>query len=473
MLSTLRSRLTLSHTLPVLILVPMLGLLLLYQIERSYFWGDLATELTVQGELIAELITPNWSLWQDESAALRVWQSVHVSTPTSLMLLDADANLLSATAPRQQALAELEPDLPIVAQVIRVGDSLSPEPTRPTGTDGLTVFVPIHDDAGHVMGVVRLSHPIADIQQQLWLLRWTILTTLMVGGLLSLTLGLLLARSLSLPLTDLTNAVARFRLGEQPQFVTEVGAAEIRSLAHTYNVMGQRLFEVETSRRRLLAGMVHELARPLGGIKAAAQTIQRSEDRAINVEMATGINQTVDQLQFQLEDIALIPQIEMQALKLNMAAVDLPALVEEQCDKFYFQAEQKGLQLRLHGASQSITVQGDAQRLSQIVGNLIHNSIKYTPDGGCIDIKTFVQAGDAPATAFVEVKDSGPGIEVEEQEAIFGFFYRSPRQRIHQGLGIGLALSRWLAEAHGGSLSVQSQPYAGATFTLALPLHSS
>jgi signal transduction histidine kinase len=126
----------------------------------------------------------------------------------------------------------------------------------------------------------------------------------------------------------------------------------------------------------------------------------------------------------------------------------------------------------------------DAKRVDLIVDNLIHNSLKYTPAGGTVQVACFPEpapppAGETPtgethnnepASVLITVHDDGPGIAQEEQERIFQLFYRSPaQQRRHQGMGIGLALARQLAEAHGGTLTVQSEESMGATFTLRLP----
>jgi signal transduction histidine kinase len=456
--------------LPVLILVPLVGLFLLYQIERSYFWEELTTELAFQGELIARFAGSNWHSWQDPDANRHIWETLHMSIPSSIILLDRDGTVLSSSDPMSQALIDLKPDLPLIRATIQAGKIQYVQNETPVGPRALTVLVPIQDENGQVVGVVRIAHRVADLQEQLWSLRWSILTTLLAGGALSLVLGLLLARSLSLPLVRLTNAVACLRLGEEPVTVVEQGPDEIRALAQTYNVMGQRLYALESSRRQLLAGVVHELARPMGGIKAAAQTICRSDGRDLTVEMATGISQAVDQLQFQLEDLALLGQIEVQALKLEQEPVDLVAVVESQVDQFRWQAEQKKIDLDCRVEATPLIVQGDRRRLGQIVGNLLHNSIKYTPTGGQVGVAIRAVYSTGKPTALVQVTDTGPGIAPEEQQTIFDFFYRSPKQRrIHQGLGIGLALSRWLAEAHNGTLTVQSQPGRGATFTLSLP----
>ena len=116
----------------------------------------------------------------------------------------------------------------------------------------------------------------------------------------------------------------------------------------------------------------------------------------------------------------------------------------------------------------------DSKRFAQIFHNLLDNAGKYTPAGGRIAVSAQVVTAAGKPTLTIAVQDSGPGIALEEQEKIFHFFYRSPDHvGIHQGIGIGLALARQLAEAQGGTLQVESTAGMGATFTLQFPLPSS
>jgi signal transduction histidine kinase len=108
----------------------------------------------------------------------------------------------------------------------------------------------------------------------------------------------------------------------------------------------------------------------------------------------------------------------------------------------------------------------------QILGNLLHNAYKFTPPRGHIVVSAGLEySAGIPTYVQLQVSDSGPGVELAEQEKIFELLYRNAQQRnLYKGMGIGLALSRRLAEAHGGSLSVDSHPGQGATFTLRLPV---
>jgi two-component system sensor histidine kinase BaeS len=285
----------------------------------------------------------------------------------------------------------------------------------------------------------------------------------------------MLARSLGAPLLHLTEAVARFSPEKSPEFLPEQGPDELKTLAITFNRQSRHLYELERTRKILLSGIVHELGRPLGSIKTAAQTIQHNEDRMLCAELAGGISDQIDQLRLQIDDLALLGELEVQGLLLNCEPVDLGELVEGQCRQFARLAAHQGLTLTCQLPAMLPLIVADPQRIGQVLSNLLNNACKYTPAGGHIQVLATVDSGQDGADAvLISVADDGLGIALSEQESIFQLFYRSPSQRrIHEGMGIGLALARQLVEAHGGSLEVVSLPGQGATFCLRLPIGQS
>ena len=233
--------------------------------------------------------------------------------------------------------------------------------------------------------------------------------------------------------------------------------------------MSERLYELEQGRRRLLSAVVHELGRPLGAIKAAAQVLgQNGKDSELVVELSSGIDDQIDQLRRLLDDLALLARNDMQNLALEMVPTDVEALVLEESRRYEPRIGEKEIELITQFESEATQVAADPMRLGQIVGNLLDNAIKYTPNGGQIQI----MVGTDRDRVLLTVEDSGPGIDPAEFERIFDFLYRSPRQeRVREGMGIGLALSRRLAEAQGGTLTAHHRAAGtGARFVLSLPV---
>lgn len=471
MLRNLRNRLALSHTLPILVFVPLLGLMLLYQLERRYFLDSLAKELAVQGALIATLTRSDPELWREPAVAGHVLNNFQDQIPANIELIDQQGMRLAANnASDRRQIGQVTTET-LVHEALHGQVVWSVDRNVASAENVIDVAVPVVNFAGKVEGAIRLSQRLTDIQARLDAQRWVIWLTLLVGATVSLVLGLVLARSIGAPLLQLTDAVARLTPGRPPTPVPEVGPDEIKALAATINGMEARLYELERSRKLLLAGVVHELARPLGAMKVAAQTIYQSQDPLLAEELARGIDEHIDRLRVHLDDLALLGELEIQGLRLERAPTDLAAIVQEQCALIAPYAEHCALALDESEVIPLPVLCLDAKRIGQIIGNLLHNACKYTPAGGQITVHCGVTQDPGQQWAFVQVKDNGPGIAATQQERIFQFFYRSPEQRrIHQGMGIGLALARQLAEAHNGKLTVTSEPGSGATFTLWLPL---
>ena len=220
---------------------------------------------------------------------------------------------------------------------------------------------------------------------------------------------------------------------------------------------------------------MHELGRPLGAIKAAAQTIRNNPEPELAVELATGIDDQIEQLRLQVEDLALLSELEYQGLRMQFGPVDVGELVEQQCHRASLNAADRGIHFTWNTSPSLPLIIGDSKRIALIVDNLIHNALKYTQTDGRVHVEAYAESEQEQENKqqgiAVSVRDNGPGIAKAEQERIFQLFYRSPeQQRRHQGMGIGLSLARQLAEAHGGTLTVASEVGQGATFTLHLPI---
>lgn len=226
----------------------------------------------------------------------------------------------------------------------------------------------------------------------------------------------------------------------------------------------------------MVAGIVHELGRPLGAIKVGVQALLDGAytDPDLSVELAAGIDSQVNQLRRVIDDLTLLEESSFQELSLRRQSVNLLEIIQAQCQTHALRAKQKEISLDCETEGQYLQLFADPDRLSQILSNLIHNAIKYSRANDRVTISVEQEGPSrSPTHILVRVRDTGPGIEPEEQEKIFDLYYRNLKQkRIHEGMGIGLALARRMAEAHGGTLTVESVPGEGATFTLRLPVET-
>jgi signal transduction histidine kinase len=180
----------------------------------------------------------------------------------------------------------------------------------------------------------------------------------------------------------------------------------------------------------------------------------------------------VDQLGLLVDDMTLLGERELHDLTLHRTPINLPEIVQRQCRSYEYLLQEKQIKLECALDEKVPSIYADETRLAQILANLLHNAYKHTPANGRISVAVYAPpTGADPGEVLLRVSDTGPGIAESEQDKIFRLFYRSPNQgTFHQGMGIGLAISQKLAQAHGGILMVESQPGQGATFILRLPV---
>lgn len=291
-----------------------------------------------------------------------------------------------------------------------------------------------------------------------------------LAGALALALGLFLSRWLTAPLRRLSQAAAAIAAGDLSQQVTVNGAAEIVELGQAFNRMASSLREAETLRRNLMADVAHELRTPLTVIQGNLQAMLDGVYPLDQAQIATLYDET-RLLTRLVEDLRELALAEAGQLRLERKPVDLVALARAAINSFAPAAEASHITLELmlppalDGVSLHVT--GDPDRLAQVVRNLLSNALQHTPSGGRVSVRL------EPAEKQVRliVSDTGSGIAPEDLPHIFDRFYRGDKSRSRRGggAGLGLAIARQLVLAHGGTITVHSQPGQGATFTVTLP----
>ena len=227
------------------------------------------------------------------------------------------------------------------------------------------------------------------------------------------------------------------------------------------------LRRLETVRREFVANVSHELRTPLTSIRAMVETLEAGaiEDEAITSDFLARIVGEVDRLNALVEDLLDLARLEAGRTTLNYATVDPAEVVRTGADRLRLQIERAQLTMDVsaEGALQPIRV--DRARLEQVLINLVHNAIKFTPAGGAIHLQ--VRQGDDNTT--IEVRDTGIGIAPIEQIRLFERFYKSDKARRSEGTGLGLAIAKHIVQAHGGTISVESVVGEGATFRIVVP----
>ena len=298
--------------------------------------------------------------------------------------------------------------------------------------------------------------------------RW-LLYAVLGAGLLALLLSLALSRRILGPVEELTRAARRMESGDLGQRIAIRSRDEIGELAHAFNAMAASLERTESLRRALVTDVAHELRTPLTNLRCQIEAL---EDGLTPVT-PEGLRSLLEEIAFltrlvnDLQDLALA---EAGQLPLHRAPVDLGRAVAEALGAIAARAAGRRITLVPRVASGLPGALVDPLRLGQILRNLLENALTHSPDGGEIAVDA-TRAGDHLE---VSVSDAGTGIAPEHLPHVFDRFYRADpsRARSSGGAGLGLAIVRQLALAHGGSIRAESPPGSGARFTLSLPIAS-
>jgi len=465
MFHSLRNRLILSHILPALLIIPLMGAAMVYVLETRVLLPMVYKNLAEDATLMAQITRNQPVFWQDRQAAQLLVNGASPYLSGSISFLTLDGHVLASSEATADGLSgqivEL-PDLVGVSQgeVIRLQRGPLAE-----------VFTPVYDLSDETTGVVRMTTRVVTVSDQIYQLRYLLGIILMFGVLAGIGLGSYLAFSIDRPIQRVTRSIQALTQGDRQAHVLEQGPDEMRVLARTVNSLVDQLNSLENARRQLLANLMHELGRPLGAIRSAMQALLKGADQDPQLanELLTGMDHETARLQRLLDDLWELHDQVLGKQELNREQVQLKEWLARTLSPWEAAAREKGLAWHETIPPDLPAVVIDPDRMAQAIGNILSNAIKFTPAGG--EISTSITCADHLLA--IQVTDTGPGIPMNEQEKIFQPFYRSRQsRRIVEGMGLGLSIVRDIITAHGGEIQLESTPGKGSRFILQIPVET-
>jgi two-component system sensor histidine kinase BaeS len=468
---TLRGRLILSHVLPLLFIVPIVGVALAYILETQILLTGLSAELEQRAALTADMALDQPAIWRDATQAQHFVTFFSIHSQSQVMLFDPYGKLLASSEPSDTANLGQSLELPNLPAALAGQRQVNVNYTTQVQAEIVQVLMPVVGPNQQILGVVRLSQYLADVEDQFMRLRYLIAGILALELLLAAAVGLAVALRLGRSLQRVTDAIYGVAAGQEWVSLPEEGPEEIRTLLRAFNTLIERLHVLEESRRRLLANLVHELGRPLGALQSGVQALLSGaeEDPALRHELLEGMDTQVHRLRPLLDSLTDLHDQVLGTLELNRQPVALGDWLRRTVTPWRQAAHDQGLHWHMEIPDSLPVLMIDPNRMAQVLGNLLSNAIKYTPDG-----TISVEASVWDSGVSIVVADTGIGILPAEQAQIFEPFYRSQRdKRFPQGMGLGLSIARDLVLAHGGRLTVDSVPGEGSRFRIWLPVNSS
>ncbi len=317
-------------------------------------------------------------------------------------------------------------------------------------------------------GAVLVGESLGMVEETLELIRRLMLWMGLAWLLLAALGGMIFSRAALRPLQTISDTARRITLAEDlgRRIPVAVPHDELGQLTGTINAMLARLEAVFQTQQRLVADVSHELRTPLTTIRGNLELLHRDavNETAPRAEAWQAIEDETNRMHRLINDLLLLAQADA-GLKLGMQPVELDTLLLEVYRQARVMARER-VAVRL-GAEDQALVLGDPDRLRQLLLNLVHNSLKYTPPGGQVTLELQKSEGWVQ----IAVTDTGSGISPSDLSHIFERFYRADRSRARPGgAGLGLSIAHWIAQAHNGRLEAESDLGVGSTFRLWLPL---
>ena len=292
-----------------------------------------------------------------------------------------------------------------------------------------------------------------------------------LGLVLSITLAWLVSRSVARPIQRTAVAAHAIAQGDYDQQLPLSGPAEVQELARSFNQMAQQVEAGRQAQRDFVANVSHDLKTPLTSIQGFSQAILdgTAGDPEGTRRAAKIIHDEAGRMRRMVDDLLLLARMDAGEMRLERRSLDLPQLLASCVARLELRAREAGVSLGLDLPPEGIPpFTGDGDRLLQLFSNLLDNALKHTPAGG----RVTVTAAQAEDQIVVAVADTGPGIPMDELSRIFERFYQVDKSRARsqtRGVGLGLAICKELAEAHGGRIMAESVVGVGTRFSVALP----
>jgi two-component system phosphate regulon sensor histidine kinase PhoR len=445
------------------------------RVAETNYRETLTRELIDKGKILSLLFQPGKQSGQVKEIARLAAARVTVVAPDGRVLADSEAD------PAQMENHKSRPEImPALAGL--TGSSVRRSGT--VGVDFLYVAVPCPQ------GAMRLAVPLVEVTAQVNNIRRRMLVSTAIAFLPAILVAAFFARYVSAKLGRIIDYAGKLAEGNFRARLNKPGTDELGVLGHKLNDTGEKLevmFEqlqrehqelekLEQIRKDFVINVSHELRTPLASIQGYTETLIDGaiHDPDNNLRFLHIIRQNAERLTSLASDLLTLSRIELKTQKFQFASYRIGELLRDCVDSVKPMAAKKVITLRLEDVPAGLEVFCDSKAVHQLMGNLLENAIKYTPEGGLIFIGANPRPGVSASDDAIEVfvRDTGIGIPATELPRLFERFYRVDKARSRElgGTGLGLAIVKHLARAHGGDVRVESEPGKGSTFYFTLPV---
>ena len=344
-------------------------------------------------------------------------------------------------------------------------------------TDYMDVAVPISSEdseAKYVVYIVDNKQTIQSLNAEVFML---ILEAVLIGFVISIVISLIMSKTMLSPIQGMTTAAEAMADGDFSRKIKVESEDEIGILANTFNDMAaqiesmlEELKKAEKLRREFVANVSHELRTPLTSVRTYAETLSDNHEipREMEDEFLRVIINESDRMAKIVQDLLELSRFDSGTSVLSVESFSMERSVRDVYAAIALEAKKRNHELNLELEWRLPRINGDRARIEQVLMNIMSNALKYTPDGGRID----VSSGSSGGNIWVKIEDTGVGIPQDDLERVFDRFYRVDKARTREsgGTGLGLSIAKEIITKHGGDINIESAQGEGTSVTITLPI---
>jgi signal transduction histidine kinase len=289
-----------------------------------------------------------------------------------------------------------------------------------------------------------------------------------IAGSLALVMVRFLARGMTSPLREMADAARSMAKGDYDRRVSATSHDEVGELARAFNKMAAELAETDRLRRDLVANVSHELRTPITALRAVLENLVDGVESPDPQTFRTMLAQ-VERLGRLVTQLLDLSRLESGAVPLERSEFAVEPVLDHAVREQQLHAP--GVDVRVLVETPGLTADGDPERVHQVVANLLENAVRYTPNGGGVEVRARRACDGQGSAVTIEVCDEGPGIAEGLEARVFERFYRADTARASSegGAGLGLAIAQWIVDLHGGDIRPERREPHGCRMVVTLP----
>ncbi len=490
---TLFSKLMLSHLAVVTLSLLIIGIFLIYLIEK-YFFSAREWEVAGQAWDVAYLAADDLGRG-DLQALEKTIEMLAFSLDAKIRVLDNYGMPILTIDPETESVedrVEQQEGVGLEEREIEhifKGNMLTKKVYGPA-LQRLLVAAPVYtehsemgservisDEEPQLIGAVTLSVPLLGIEENLTQISRLILYGGAISALVAFVFVYFVSRNLTRPLQKINQAALELAAGNYDCKIKEESNDEIGSLIKTFNYSVEQVErnveeqkKLERLRRNLVANVSHELKAPLASIRGFSELfLDGLVEESVKEKYLQVILDNSVHLSRLVDDLLTLSHLESGQLSLEKEEISVEALVRWSFESIMPRGEEKKIKMNLELEPALPVIKGDRTRLHEVLINLLENAVEHTPSGGKVSLKVYY----LDPLLVMEVRDTGCGISEEDLPYIFERFYKTDKSRAQNSgsSGLGLAITKQLVEMHNGRITVESTPGEGSTFSISLPVY--